>query len=128
MSSTFRTRIFRLLLLFAAVPSVILTVLGYYLATETAPAGDPARPERSDQLQSYFIDILYDDINQTLARNETGDLAAGEGLDFAIRFDSAWQIVPPVWGSLPEGATEVLREAVRRQERGLVANDPAFYQ
>jgi len=128
MSATFRTRIFRLLLLFAAVPSVILTVLGYYLATETAPVGDPARPERSDQLQSYFIDILYDDINQTLARNETGDLAAGEGLDFAIRFDSAWQIVPPVLGSLPDEATEVLREAVRRQERGLVAIGPAFYQ
>ncbi|MBU8932521.1 MAG: HAMP domain-containing protein [candidate division Zixibacteria bacterium] len=72
MSSVFGKRIFRLLLVFALVPSVLLTVTGYYIATETAEMTSAATSDHFLNLVDYFerqtttligtdIDVLIDD-------------------------------------------------------------------
>ncbi len=129
MSATFRSRVFRLLLLFAAVPSVILTVLGYYLAIDTGPAAERLQQGSSEEIQNYFIDRVYDDIEKTLTGYNGDTSALTASLDFLIRLDSAGGSVKSTVGVLSSIAIDEVKLAVSRgQQRGLVPTDGGFSQ
>ena len=129
MSATFRSRVLRLLLLFAAVPSIILTVLGYYLAIDTGPAADRSQAASPEDIQSYFIDRVDADIQESLAKDAYDTTALAANLDFLIRLDSAGQRVESAMGSLSARAVDDIRSAVDRgQRRGLAPFDGGFNQ
>jgi nitrogen fixation/metabolism regulation signal transduction histidine kinase len=128
MPASFRSRLFRLFLLFAIVPSIVLTVIGYYLAVDNAATTESSRPERSDLIQDYFFTLLYDDIERTLAdyRAESGTFDAT--LDFAIRIDSMTGDATVLSGNVSPYAISRLKEVLQTQNRGLVALDDRFLQ
>jgi len=117
-----------LLLLFAAVPSVILTVIGYYLAVDTSPVVGQIRSAGADEVEGYFLDVFYRDIESALARIDTASVAGETLLDFYVKLDSSGREIAAHTGSLSAGALENLTGTARRQERGLVESDRRLLQ
>jgi nitrogen fixation/metabolism regulation signal transduction histidine kinase len=129
MSATFRTRVFRLLLLFAAVPSVILTVIGFYLATDAGPNAESRLSGSSEEIQAYFLDRVYADIEQLLDRHAADSEAVASSLDFIILLDSSGTRILASHGQISDDAVDEVALAVRRgQFRGLTHFQGVFRQ
>jgi nitrogen fixation/metabolism regulation signal transduction histidine kinase len=129
MSATFRSRVFRLLLLFAAVPSVILTVIGYYLAIDTGPGAEAVTTGVSEELQKYFFDRVYTDLERALTTNEPDSIVSRSSVDFILRLDSTESRITSSVGSLTPSVQEDIRLAVQRgTKRGLMASGSGFSQ
>jgi len=126
MSSSFRSRVFRLLLLFAAVPSIALTVIGYYLASDQAPLATPDTAPGANELRDYFYDMLYEDIGLSLDEHLAHGTNLEAHLDFAVRIDSAGS--SPITNSLPVEVRERLQTGLPGKQRGLVDIGGHFYQ
>jgi nitrogen fixation/metabolism regulation signal transduction histidine kinase len=128
MPTSFRSRLFRLFLLFAVVPSIVLTVIGYYLAVDNTATTESSTPERSHLVQDYFFTFLYNDIERTLANNQTQPGAFDATLDFAVRIDSSTGETTVISGDVPPFAISRLKDVLRTQDRGLLAFDNWFLQ
>ena len=128
MPASFRTRLFRMFLLFAVVPSIVLTVIGYYLAVDNAATTESSPPERSDLVQDYFFTLLYNDIERTLANYQDEPERFDASLDFAIRIDSATGVATVISGDISLDAISRLKEILQTQDRGLVAFNDEFLQ
>jgi nitrogen fixation/metabolism regulation signal transduction histidine kinase len=128
MPASFRSRLFRLFLLFAVVPSIVLTVIGYYLAVDNAATTESSRSERWDLAQDYFFTLLYDDIERALVKYQAEPGTLDATLDFAIRIDSSSGEATIVSGDIPPDAISRLKEVLQTQNRGLVTLDDRLLQ
>ena len=125
MASTFRSRLFRLLLFFAVIPSVLLTIVGYYLVFDSSAVGESSAGGSSSGLSDYLTERLYDDIERSLTQP---DSLAARDLDFIVTFtdDSARSIAPD---SIEVTAlVERLRRYDPDQHRVIVSIDGTYYQ
>ncbi|RKX24610.1 MAG: hypothetical protein DRP45_07840 [Candidatus Zixiibacteriota bacterium] len=129
MGLSFRTRIFRLLMLFAIVPAVLLALLGYYLSTETLVGfGSKSTGEITD-LTDYYHGLLYKNLEQVTDAYTHGDTSPGSA-DFMIeygtengdRFYSNDTLIDL------EIVASALRTIAREKERGFVALDSLHLQ
>ena len=128
MPVTFRSRLFRLFLLFALVPSIVLTVIGYYVAVDTPSSAQSPDSERSDLIQGYFITLLYDDIERVLIDYQANPPALQKALDFVVRVDSAGAPPSVILGDISPESIDRLREFAPRQSRGLLTLGDRFLQ
>ncbi len=126
MPSTFRSRVFRLLLLFAAVPSVILTVVGYYLASDPLPLPTSDTTQSTNELREYFYDMLYDDIRLSLIEGLSSNGRLNSHLDFVVSVDTAGRFHPP--DLLPTEVYERLLSGGLDAGKGLIEVDSQYYQ
>jgi nitrogen fixation/metabolism regulation signal transduction histidine kinase len=66
MRSSFRRKLFRLFLLFALVPAILLALVGYYLAVDTSSL-PPAQPDQyAKELTTYYNNLLFQRIDSCL--------------------------------------------------------------
>lgn len=126
MALTFRSRIFRLLLLFAAVPSIVLTVVGYYLASDPLPLTSPETVSGTNELREYFYNILYEDISLSLDSQLTQGNNSTNNLDFIVRIDTIGTFNPD--NLLPVKVQERLLLEILNSKEGLFEVDKQFYQ
>jgi HAMP domain-containing protein len=66
MQSPFRRKLFRLFLLFALVPAVLLALAGYYLAVDTSSLPSAQSDRYAKQLTTYYNDLLFQRIDSCL--------------------------------------------------------------
>jgi nitrogen fixation/metabolism regulation signal transduction histidine kinase len=126
MAPSFRSRVFRLLLLFAAVPSIALTIVGYYLASDPPPLPAPDTTGNTNELRDYFYELLYDDIRLSLIDQLANGTSQTARLDFVVSVDTAGRFNPP--DLLPAEVREHLLSGGLDTGKGLMAVDGQFYQ
>ncbi len=124
MSSSFRSRIFRLLLLFSVVPSILLTLLGYYLVFDSDPTSTREESGSEDPLSGYLSEMLYRDITDALNRHTDTNQAS---LDFLLRADTDAETTVNSSGLDQDVATR-LQAAAGLHQRGLIAVGNDYYQ
>lgn len=118
MTSVFGKKIFRLLLAFALVPSILLTITGYYLTTETAGMLSASTDDHFLELSDYVgrrttalvvadIDALAKDTSASTSVVDFALLGAGHGLVRLIDDDSVLTF---------EVINRLNRAAVRKQD------------
>jgi nitrogen fixation/metabolism regulation signal transduction histidine kinase len=128
MRSTFRSRVFRLLLLFAAVPSVILTIIAYYLVSDPDPISNPDQTDEVGDLSDYFQELLYHDIDRALEAINLDQPDTSSALDFLLPLrtdDSSRGIKNASIGAEIHAA---MRDAANARPRGVVAIGDNYYQ
>jgi nitrogen fixation/metabolism regulation signal transduction histidine kinase len=128
MPTAFRSRLFRLFLLFAVVPSIVITVIGYYLATNNTDGTEPPDVSRSELIQDYLFDYLYLDIERALAGQSAMTEGAETALDFVIQLDPPTGAATVISGELSLSAINRLKDVLKTQDRGLVAFDGTYLQ
>jgi nitrogen fixation/metabolism regulation signal transduction histidine kinase len=127
MKATFRSRIFRLLLLFAALPAVILAAIGYYLAVETPFRSGGDRQRELSTLTDYYNETLYRDIEAAMLHQSTDSTASRLLLDFVLT-SSEDRLTQVARVPLPPDAVARILEAADQRERGFLEYDHRFYQ
>jgi len=84
MRSPFRRKLFRLFLLFALVPAVLLALAGYYLAVDTSSLPS-AQPDRyAKELTTYYNNLLFQRIDSCLESYLSDSSRLSPLLDFAF--------------------------------------------
>ena len=125
MASTFRSRLFRLLLFFAVVPSILLTLVGYYLVFDSGPVEDLPEQSSSDSLSEYLTEALYRGVTEAVARP---DSIAVRGLDFLAEFTSDRDSVLKSDGTDLAPLLDRLREYDPALRQVIVSIDGTYYQ
>lgn len=126
--SAFRTKIFRLLLLFAAVPAIALTLFGYYLVVQTPLTSEQSESPEVDRLTDYYNELLYSDIELATDRYLADSTLPLETLDFLLAFDADQVRALAAPDSLTDSVVGLIFQAARHRERGLVAAEQRHYQ
>lgn len=127
MKVSFRNRIFQLLLVFAVVPAVALTVFGYYLATRTPFRESGETGGQVAGLTDYYHDLLYKDITRALTSYRQGHQTGAE-LDFLFAVvHGELRTVKPDSAVTNEIAVLITRTA-ESKDRGLVAANDRYFQ
>ena len=126
MAPTFRSRVFRLLLLFAAVPSIALTIVGYYLAADPPPISSRETTTGTNELRDYFYELIYEEINLSLDDYLVHGTDPKVRLDFAVRINPGENLAPA--DSLPAEILKRLPTGLTDSGKGLVDVGGRFYQ
>ncbi|MEW6050141.1 MAG: ATP-binding protein [Candidatus Zixiibacteriota bacterium] len=129
MAASFRGRLFRLFLMFALIPSVILATVGAYLIFSSQRPVRPLTDTTSSDLVAYYNQLLFERIERQL------DLyaATGGASSFAVDFlfvaegDSAERIIGTQEQLSRESIDEIAR-ASRDRERGFVLTGGRLFQ
>ena len=66
MQSPFGRKLFRLFLLFALVPAVLLAFAGYYLAVDTSSLPSAQPGQYAKELTTYYNDLLFQRMDSCL--------------------------------------------------------------
>ncbi len=129
MKASFRNRIFQLLLMFAAIPAVLLTAFGYYLATRTPfPDGD-ATGEQVSGLTDYYHDLLFEDIAYALVSyRQEGLSLERSSVDFLFVVENTRPFVLKAAEPLTDEIVGLIRRTAEEKERGLVAAGDLYFQ
>ncbi len=119
MKSSFRTRIFQLLLLFAVIPAVVLTLFGYYL-TVKSPLGTAATVGTNPaELAAYYHALVYEDLERATDEYlKTGRIP--KRADFLLVIDGETTTTIDSGAILTPDAVQSLRRAVLQKKQGLV--------
>ncbi|HWR83282.1 MAG TPA: ATP-binding protein [Candidatus Deferrimicrobium sp.] len=126
--STFREKLFRLFLLFAVIPAVLLGVTGYYLAVESISLSPPQPADDARALAAYYNDLLFERIADCLASPLSDTANAPELLDFAFEYSSGkakFLIGDP---QLPPPLSTEIETAAATRSRGFVQCQGGIYQ
>jgi HAMP domain-containing protein len=127
MKTSFRTRLFRLLLLFAVLPAIVIGLVGYYLAIESPLQREAGRLPDPTALSDYYHDRLTDKISLAIE----AQVGAGNHetllLDFLLLIDSSAvrQVTRVPW---PPDAPAMLQQASERKASGMVQIGSAYFQ
>lgn len=128
MGSSFRTRIFRLLLLFAVVPAVLLTIVGYYLVVESPLRTGTAQPADTSPLTSYHHEVLDDILRndlQTFARTRDTSLLS---CDVLIESTDDSLVLLLDRAAMSEDIRARVEQSVANRTRGLAVCDSVLFQ
>ncbi len=128
MRSSFRSKVFRLLLLFAAVPSVVLTLIAYYLVSDPDPIAGADRTDEVGDLSDYFQELLYLDIDRALEAADLEQPDTDAALDFLMPLDANPAQYDPAANATTVETEALLRQAAHHRPRGVVAIGDGFYQ
>lgn len=129
MAVSFRSRLFRLFLLFAAVPAVCLSLAAAYLIFSSRPASTLTSGAASPDVATYYNNYLYDRIDRQLELYAATGSANAALVDFL--FVSSANGLQRVLGTpeqLPPGQVdEILRMAANR-DHGFAQVGGKLYQ
>jgi nitrogen fixation/metabolism regulation signal transduction histidine kinase len=84
MQSPFRRKLFRLFLLFALVPAVLLALAGYYLAVDTSSLPSAQPGQYAKELTTYYNDLLSGRIDSCLESYLSDSSRLSPLLDFVF--------------------------------------------
>lgn len=129
MKASFRHRVFQLLLLFAVVPAIILTIFGYYLATRTPFPENEETSIQVNDLTDYYHELLYRDINRALQEIDAENYdRVPQAVDFV--FVVADGVPRKVQGSefITEDVVALIRRTAEEKPRGLVGFGNQYFQ
>lgn len=87
MKASFRNSLIKYFIFFALIPTVLLILIGYYIASESFESQYELKTEPMDELIDYYNQTFFDEIQIDLV-NYSKDASLPE-LDFLIRNDSA---------------------------------------
>ena len=122
MESAFGRKLFQIFLLFALVPSVILALFGYYLATDSGPAGSPEVRQTPAQVNDYYTAFLFGLIERSI-----GPDGRNTGLDFSmVLIDSA--VLRSYPADFPQDVRTQVSAAAIQRPRGFVETGGRIYQ
>jgi len=128
MKASFRNRIFQLLLIFAVIPAVLVTIFGYYLATRTPFPHSDETGEQVVGLTDYYHDLLYEEIARELDRYHRSGIEDSGTVDFLFAVENGR---PRALGRSDTVSEEVMTSIGRTSEekpRGLVAHGNRYFQ
>jgi len=128
MKVSFRTRIFQLLLMFAVIPAVLLTIFGYYLATRTPFPNSDESNEPVSGLTDYYHDLLFEEIAQTLEKYQQDQTVGVGAVDFLFIVENARPRVIQASDEVTEEIVTLIRRTAAEKERGLVASGDLYFQ
>jgi len=126
MESPFGRKLFRLFLLFALTPSLLLALAGYYLASDPGIDDSDDISASSTSVHEYYTSFTYNLIDSALGNPEesvTGDATA---LGFAILADG--DAIRRTPAALPDAIVSQLLEAASVRPHGLVEFEDSLYQ
>lgn len=127
MKSTFGKKLFRLFLLFALIPAVIIAAVGYYIASEEDIVPTSVGSERLKEYADYYGGLLADRVALALAEYISEPGTPPAVLDFVIADDSTVdyrsEAIAPT--DLPVGR---LLEAAADKPRGFVESRGRYFQ
>ncbi len=127
MKSTFRSRLFRLFLLFSLIPAFLVALIGYFLASDRDLLSHDTGTSASSAVASYYNTFLSDRIQRAL-RAHSEDTSANAQLDFLIvTVDSSQELVSSV-GTLDSLALVKIAEAARTRPTGIIETNGRFIQ
>lgn len=129
MTSTFRARLFRLFLLFAIIPTLLVTALSYYFLYSMGTGGAPTLSGPASDLSRYYNEYLFGRIERQVVQYAAGGSALATGLDFLFTSQSS-RTSRVVGGEdeLPDRALAEIVKAALDRPRGFVEWHDQFYQ
>lgn len=128
MNSTFGTRLFRLFLLFALIPAIIVAAVGYYVASEKDVVPSSVGSEKLKEYAEYYGQLFADRTASALDAFIRDPSRPSAVLDFVIRGDdSSVSYRSPAIAEidLPSGR---LLEASSGKARGFVESQGRYFQ
>jgi signal transduction histidine kinase len=128
-TSTFRARLFKLFLLFAVVPTLVVTAFGGYLLFTTRKSVHVSPSDSAEELGRYYNDLLFSRIDQQIDRYAARGSAIVTSLDFLFLADST--LTSRVIGGddiLPSRAISAILKAAAEKPRGFVESGGSFFQ
>ena len=128
MPSAFGTKILRLLLLFAMVPSILLAVAGYYLATETTGLSSGTTEDHFRKLADYYSHRTFSNIQTDIDNLAQDTSTQTTFIDFAwIKSyeQTTWLIRDTL---LTSSLVSLVGDAATRKQDGFVETDNLVIQ
>jgi nitrogen fixation/metabolism regulation signal transduction histidine kinase len=129
MTSSFRARLFRLFLLFAVIPTLLVTALGYYLLFSVRQSSPSAHSASANELSRYYNELLYDRINRQIVLYSAGGSTLATSLDFLFVVEAGR--TSRIIGTdrvLPDRAVSEIIKAAAERPRGFIEWSGNFYQ
>ncbi len=127
MKSSFRTRLFRLFLLFSLVPSLLIALVGYFMASERNIVPQQTESTGLSNVAAYYNGFLTDRI-LTALREYSSNPASPASVDFVLRLaDSSAAALLPLPRSDSSASAKIV-EAARMRPAGFVELDGQYYQ
>ncbi len=127
MKSSFRNRLFRLFLLFSLIPSLLVALIGYFMASERGILTQPSESSGLFDVASYYNTFLTDQIQKSLGEWSTRP-DSETSLDFVIRLNDSGRadLVSP---ALKDSAIlNRIVGAAKSKPSGFVESNGEFYQ
>ncbi len=126
--TSFRARIFRLLLLFAAVPAVLLTGFAYYLSVEAPMQPDSESHGDLSKVTDFYHGYLFRDLNGAVDRY----LATGEApttlVDFLVVNENDRTLTVIGDSLLTPDVIERMGVASEEKDHGIMASGDNYLQ
>lgn len=129
--TSFRSQVFQLLLLFAAVPAIALTIFGYYLVVQTQLNEQPSKNFNLKQLTDYYNELLFADIELAADKYVRDAILPSATLDYLLLIDGdaddqVTSVLSP--DSLSDSVIRLIVSAAELRSQGLVAAGNQHYQ
>ncbi len=128
MQSPFGKRLFRLFLLFALVPAVLMALAGYFLSTETISTPSTQPDQYARELTAYYNNLLFQRIDSCIQRYLSDSSDLPPLLDFVVfRSNDEIMLSGSDTGLSPTLVTELISAGENRLQ-GFVEFGGSMYQ
>jgi nitrogen fixation/metabolism regulation signal transduction histidine kinase len=128
MARTFSGQLFRQFLLFSLIPTLVMALAGYYVASQSADRDDPESSLSSAIPASYFNDLLYDRIDQGVRVWLADSSKLPTMLDFLILKGTSGSPPTLIVGQLPAETVDSILMAQQVRLRGILFLDSLVVQ
>ncbi|UCG62798.1 MAG: HAMP domain-containing protein [Candidatus Zixiibacteriota bacterium] len=128
MKSSFGKKLFRFFLLFALLPSIILALAGYYIASQESPGARGPEPRGIPQLAEYYNNYLFGKIETSMRTWSVYRDSDPGTIDFLISFRGDTHTIIGTSLDLPAGAVTLIAQAIQSKPRGFIRLDTTYYQ
>ncbi|MBU0982542.1 MAG: HAMP domain-containing protein [candidate division Zixibacteria bacterium] len=128
MNTSFRRRIFLLLLLFAAVPAILLTLVGYYIAVDTPLSTAEEGHAGLADLTTYYNDRLCAGIQAAVGDYRTTGRVDSSRIDFVYRIPIDGPAYPVYSPELDSASAAYLIGLSTQKDRGVITVDKRYFQ
>ncbi|MDD5425064.1 MAG: ATP-binding protein [candidate division Zixibacteria bacterium] len=125
---TFSNKLFILFLLFALVPSIIITASGYFLLMESGSLTGDRGERHTQELTRYYNDVLFNKIQTGINQYLIYPEAVPPIVDFIfMENDNGWQAVTNPQYLSPALIADII-ETSRVRPRGFIEHEGQYFQ
>lgn len=123
---SFRGRLFLLLMLFAAAPSIMMTLVGYYLVVGTPSQDTTGDQTALQRISDYYGTVIYQDLQNRLdAYKLNGDT---DGLNFVLVVSDDGVSLPYADSSFARETVGIITLTAQTRTHGLTEAGGRLYQ
>jgi len=127
-SKSFAQNLFFLFLLFAIIPSIILTLFGYYLLTETSSPVENNTVTGPDEITAYYNNYLFDRIDEGIENYTVTSRVDSPFLDFLFKDGpNGLEALQHPELLTPEIINDII-ETSRERPRGFIETGQQYFQ